>query len=155
MLEKKWKTIDDAEVDIISVIKNLSNDPERSIHIGTDSQQECGFTEFVSVIVSLKKNGGSRAFYLRNKVVRISSLRSRLMKEAIDSMMIGLELDEILPSLSNMTIHIDANIDPKFKSSAYVKELVGMMVGQGFKTLVKPESWCATSVADRIIKHKI
>ena len=38
------------------------------------------------------------------------------------------------------------------KSSAYVQELVGLVVGQGFKALIKPESWAATHAADHVVR---
>jgi Ribonuclease H-like len=40
----------------------------------------------------------------------------------------------------------------KHKSSAYVQELVGLVVGQGFKALIKPEAWAATHAADHVVR---
>jgi predicted RNase H-related nuclease YkuK (DUF458 family) len=38
------------------------------------------------------------------------------------------------------------------KSSAYVQELVGLVVGQGFKALIKPQSWAASHAADHVVR---
>jgi hypothetical protein len=38
------------------------------------------------------------------------------------------------------------------KSSAYVQELEGLVVGQGFKALIKPESWAASHAADHVVR---
>ena len=35
---------------------------------------------------------------------------------------------------------------------AYVQELVGLVVGQGFKALIKPESWAASHAADHVVR---
>jgi predicted RNase H-related nuclease YkuK (DUF458 family) len=43
----------------------------------------------------------------------------------------------------------------RFKSSAYVQELVGLVVGQGFKALIKPESWAASHAADHVVRAKL
>ena len=52
----------------------------------------------------------------------------------------------------DLTVHIDANPVVAHKSSAYVQELVGLVVGQGFKALIKPESWAASHAADHAIR---
>ena len=51
-----------------------------------------------------------------------------------------------------LTVHIDANPVVAHKSSAYVQELVGLVVGQGFKALIKPESWAAPHAADHVVR---
>ncbi len=52
-----------------------------------------------------------------------------------------------------LSVHIDANPLPRHRSSAHVQELVGLVVGQGFKALIKPESWCATHAADHVVRQ--
>jgi predicted RNase H-related nuclease YkuK (DUF458 family) len=51
-----------------------------------------------------------------------------------------------------LTVHIDANPVVAHKSSLYVQELVGLVVGQGFKALIKPESWAASHAADHVVR---
>jgi predicted RNase H-related nuclease YkuK (DUF458 family) len=51
-----------------------------------------------------------------------------------------------------LTVHIDANPVVKHRSSAYVQELVGLVVGQGFRALIKPEAWAASHCADHIVR---
>jgi len=52
----------------------------------------------------------------------------------------------------DLTVHIDANPVVTHKSSAHVQELVGLVVGQGFKAAIKPEAWAATHCADRVVR---
>ncbi|MHB8407864.1 MAG: ribonuclease H-like YkuK family protein [Acidiferrobacterales bacterium] len=152
MIDGKWKVIDGPAVDLRKEFAETVKLGDREVHIGTDSQQKGGTTNFVTVVVILQPGKGGRAFYLADKMPRIKSLRERLMKEVWMSVTLGMELNEFMPAKSPMTIHIDANPNVKFRSSDYVKELVGMVVGQGFKSLVKPESWCATHAADHVVK---
>lgn len=156
MLESTWKTIENVKIpDILETIKGCLHDGDREIHVGADSQQTGKFTEYVVVIVLLQKGKGGRAFYARERVPRIKSLRERLMKEVWMSVNVGLELNAHIPETIGLTIHVDANPNLKFKSSQYVKELASMVVGQGFKTLLKPESWAASHLADHVVKNKV
>jgi predicted RNase H-related nuclease YkuK (DUF458 family) len=155
MLDKSWMKMDGKKVELIPEVKALLALPgEREVHVGSDSQQVGSQTEFVTVIVILEKGKGGRAFYVKSKEPRVRSLRERLMKEVWTSVTVGLELNAMVPETVGLTIHIDANPDVKFRSSDHIKELVGMVVGQGFKTLMKPESWAAAHVADHVVKHK-
>jgi hypothetical protein len=113
------------------------------------------FTEFVTVLVVLEEGHGGRAFYVNERVPRIRSLRERLMKEVWMSIQTGLELNSYIPAKSGLTIHVDANPDTRFKSSAYVQELVGMVVGQGFNAVMKPDAWAASHCADHVVKAKV
>jgi hypothetical protein len=156
MLEKTWKTIDGQVVpDVLAKIREVMMEPDREIHIGSDSQQAGLFTEYVTVIVLLQKGKGGRAFYIREKVTRVKSLRERLMREVWMSVNVGLELNAHMPETLGLTVHVDANPNLKFRSSDHVKELAAMVVSQGFKTLLKPDSWAASHLADHVVKHKV
>jgi uncharacterized protein len=156
MLEKSWWTIEKEPVsDVLTVFKSLVSGGTRDVHIGTDSQQAGKFTEFVTVIVVLEPGKGGRAFYSRERTSRVKSLRERLMREVMLSVGLGLELNGSIPGSSNLTIHIDANPNVTFRSSDYIKELTSMVVGQGFKAVLKPDAWCASHVADHTVKTKV
>lgn len=156
MLEGKWKTIEGKVVDdIIGTVKSLLADGEKIVHVGTDSQQARKETAFVSVLVVLTPGKGGRAFYKEEFTPRIKSLRERLLKEVWLSVNLGLELNAMIPETVGLTVHVDANPNVKFRSSDYVKELTAMVVSQGFKTLLKPDSWAASHAADHIVKRKV
>ena len=156
MLQNKWLTLEDGDVDDLSgTVREAVFNGQHEVHVGTDSQQDKRHTQFVSVIVLVKPGKGGRAFYMKDTVPRIRSLRERLMREVFMSVMVGLELNQEIPATTGLTIHIDANPSLRFKSSKYVKELTSMVVGQGFKSLVKPASWVATHVADHAVKCNV
>jgi predicted RNase H-related nuclease YkuK (DUF458 family) len=153
----KWKTLSGEKIDnILDYVEQSvrSNGGSKIIHIGTDSLQTGRFTQFVTVLVLLTvredgRGGGGKVAYSREVVPRISSLRDRLTKEVWRSLELAMQLDGY-----DLTVHIDANPLEKHKSSKYLQELVGMVVGQGFKALWKPDSWAATHCADHVVRTK-
>ena len=108
------------------------------------------FTQFVTVVVVLTPHKGGRVAYRRETSPRITSLRERLLKEVWKSVELGLQLSPIVAG--DLTVHVDANPVVSHRSSAYVQELVGLVVGQGFKALIKPDSWAASHAADHVVR---
>lgn len=160
MIEKKWKTLAGEDIDLRSVIEaemRLHEDLE--LTIASDSQQRGQSTEYVTVVTMIRPGKGGRVLFSRELIPRVRELRERLWKETWRSTELAMELTET-PDIGNRlpidvhAIHIDANVDPKHKSSKYVEELVGLVVGQGFKAVVKPEAWAASHAADHAVKHK-
>ena len=148
----KWKTLSGEEVpDIATFVQNAAASGQ-DVHIGTDSLQTGRYTQFVTVLAILTPSKGGRALYSREIVPRISSLRERLLREVWKSVELGMKLSESIAP-GQLTIHVDANPSEQHMSSKYVQELVGLVVGQGFKSLIKPESWCATHAADWTVRH--
>lgn len=147
-----WKTLNDVRIaDILQFVREASRDGQ-SVHVGTDSLQSGRFTQFVTVVVILTPRKGGRVAYRREVVPRIASLRERLLKEVWKSVDLGLQFSPIVKG--ELSVHIDANPVVTHKSSAYVQELVGLVVGQGFKALIKPESWAASHAADHVVRSR-
>lgn len=147
-----WKTLTDVRIaDILQFVRDAS-DAGQSVHIGTDSLQSRRSTQFVTVLVILKPGRGGRVAYRRQVVPRIGSLRERLLREVWLSVELGLECSPLVTG--DLSVHIDANPVVTHKSSRYVQELVGLVVGQGFKALIKPESWAATHTADHVVRMR-
>jgi predicted RNase H-related nuclease YkuK (DUF458 family) len=145
-----WKTLNEVRIaDIVPFVREAGRDGQ-PVHVGTDSLQSGRSTRFVTVVVILTPGKGGRVAYRRDVVPRIRSLRERLLKEVWRSVDLGLQLSPVVPG--ELTVHIDANPVVAHKSSRYVQELVGLVVGQGFRALNKPESWAATHAADHVVR---
>jgi predicted RNase H-related nuclease YkuK (DUF458 family) len=156
VLNKVWYTIEGKKVtNVAEVLKEIVEKGEAEIHIGTDSQNNALFTEYVTVIAIITKGKGGRALYITEKVPRIKLLRERLLKEVWSSVAVALEATEIIGDASKLQVHVDVNPDTDFKSSGYIKELTAMVVSQGFECKVKPDAWAAMHVADHVVKHKV
>jgi len=147
-----WKTLNEVRIpDILQFVRDASR-AGQAVHIGTDSLQSGRFTQFVTVVVILTPRKGGRVAYRREIVPRLTSLRERLLKEVWKSVDLGLQFSPIVNG--DLTVHIDANPVVAHKSSQYVQELVGLVVGQGFKALIKPESWAASHAADHVVRSQ-
>ncbi len=145
-----WKTFREEPIPSIRDFVRDAAREGQAVHIGTDSQQAGRLTRFVTVVVILTPRRGGRVAYVRESVRRIASLRERLLREVWRSVSLGIELEAVVPG--ELTVHIDANPVVTHKSSAHVQELVGLVVGQGFKAAIKPEAWAATHCADRVVR---
>lgn len=160
MIEKNWKTLSGEQVDLRSAIEaELRAFPGADVTIASDSQQRGKHTEYVTVVVVTREGKGGRVFFCRELVPRVKELRERLWKETWHSTELAMELTstpdigEVFP-IEISAVHIDANVDPKHRSSRYVEELVGLVVGQGFNAVVKPQAWAASHAADHAVKHR-
>jgi len=145
-----WKTLNEVKIpDILQFVKDASKNGQ-AVHVGTDSLQTGRVTQFVTVVVLLTPRKGGRVAYRREVVPRIASLRQRLLMEVWKSVELGLQFSPLVSG--ELSVHIDANPVVQYRSSAYVQELVGLVVGQGFKALIKPESWAASHTADHVVR---
>lgn len=123
-----------------------------SIVIGTDSEQKNGSAEFVSVVVVHRIGNFGRYFWHKHKDIKTYNLRDRIYKEALFSLDLAQKLiGELKLKLDGLAygfeIHVD--IGENGPSSEMIKEVVGMIKGNGFEAKIKPESWGATKVADK------
>jgi hypothetical protein len=150
---RMWKTLSNQDVpDLVSEIQALIGDEPRVIHIGTDSQHQGQRMDFVTVVAVLNPGKGGRVFYRRERVKRMRSLAQKLFREAELSIEVARALSE--STGQDIIVHVDANEDLRHRSSDYVQGLAGMVVGYGFKVRLKPDSWCASCVADHVVKQR-
>jgi predicted RNase H-related nuclease YkuK (DUF458 family) len=148
----KWKALSGAKIDDLAVMVREATKAGQELHVGCDSLQTGRFTQFVVVVVTHTPGKGGRVAYSREVVPRITSLRERLFKEVWSSVQIAMDLANVAGG--PITVHIDANTNERHMSSKYVEELAGLAMGQGFKTLVKPESWAASHAADHVVRTR-
>ena len=148
-----WRTLSGQPIrHVAKAVTSLLVDDRRVIHIGTDSQQYGICTKYVTVIAVVEPGGGGRILYRRHRTPRTHSLAQKLFKEAEYSLETA---NLIAPAVAHdIVVHIDANVDARHKSAKYVRSLAGMVIGHGFQVRVKPEAWCATNVADYLVKGK-
>ncbi len=124
--------------------------------IGTDSQlkrlnghSEC---DFVTAIVIHRMGRGARYFWNKEKVRKPFVLRDKIYAETMKSLEIAHMLvpdlrSAISPAKYDLEIHIDVGaLGP---TRQMIREVVGMVTGNGFVAKTKPESWAASSVADK------
>lgn len=130
------------------------------IIVGTDSQNTTD-TKFVSVIAAVTEGRGGIFFYSVSHRKRIFDVRTKLREETNDSLLLAdyliqvFENDPLYNELYKncpISIHVDAGNSDKGKTKMLIPELIGWVTACGFAAQVKPESFVASTIADRISK---
>lgn len=137
----------------------IKEEPEKfyRLIIGSDSKQKqiAGRRqlELVSAIVVHREGRGGRYFWQKIKRPPVHSLRQKIYAETLLSLEVA---QQLLPALNQqlngrrryeLEIHID--VGQAGETRDMIKEVVGMVVGNGFQAKTKPESYAASNVADR------
>jgi len=132
---------------------NLKDNFSYRILVGTDSEYFLkSKADFVSVIVVHRIGEGARYFWRREIVSRKFSFRERLWQEAILSLNVSQELLKVFTNLNlnlKLEIHLDLGVDGK--SSSSLKEIINLVRSYGFEIKIKPQSYAASKIADRLI----
>lgn len=145
--EWKWHSYDGTKsIDPDNFISAYKN---QDFYVGTDSQNYKGLTVYTTVIISHHKNRGGSIIIHSDKTITPSSLRHKLLMEAMRSLEAAYFVNQRIPSKSNIVVHLDVNSNLKWKSGQYKDELVGLIMAQGFNVRCKPDAWASSSAADR------
>ncbi|AKL96273.1 hypothetical protein CACET_c28280 [Clostridium aceticum] len=135
-------------------IKEYTGDKaEYVISVGTDSQNVDGYTKMVSVIALVRKRKGGIFFYDIKKIKKIKNLRQKIFKETQFSIELASKVMEFINQnhiKASLEIHVD--IGSQGDTKYLIKEIVGWVMGSGFKCCMKPDSYASTGVADKISK---
>jgi predicted RNase H-related nuclease YkuK (DUF458 family) len=119
--------------------------------IGTDSETlSNGLIDFVTALVVHHVGKGGVYFWSRIERNHIHSLRQRIYEEAMYSLALAQRVVESFGKqkvTENIEIHVD--IGQKGPTRELINEVVGMIRGNGFNVKTKPDSFGASSVADR------
>jgi predicted RNase H-related nuclease YkuK (DUF458 family) len=153
---------------MISDISDFVDEEAQSFYrlvIGTDSQARRANgksqIDYVTAIVVHRIGKGARYYWRKekkplevssDKIKNIKILRDKIYTETLMSLDVAQKIvpkvrKHISPSKYDLEIHIDVgSLGP---TREMIKEVVGMVNGNGFTAKTKPESWGASSVADK------
>ena len=140
--------------------RNLDSGEPMEITIGTDSQNRTGYTKIVSVISIICRGRGGIFFHQVEYSEMIFNVREKLERETNRSLEIAHTLIDLLEQEifqeiflnCPISIHIDAGNAPNGKTKDLVQSLIGWVHAMGYDCEVKPNSYAASSIADRISK---
>lgn len=129
------------------------------VTIGSDSQT-FDTLKLVNVIAIVCEGHGGIFFYEITRLPRTNDVRQKLTTETNESLSVALKLTEILEQAEfaelrdaiQLAIHIDAGWNPKGKTKDLIPELVGWIRACGYNCEVKPDSFVASTIADKISK---
>ncbi len=155
----EWFTLrDNKKIDLYEELAPYIKRDDIIVHIGTDAQAKgCNKTaDFVTVVIVHTVGKGARVFYWKEKNIAFHSLWEKLYGETERSLRIATQLtEEYGDQIANrILVHVDANPDTRYKSSKHVQALAGMVMGYGFKYILKPDAFAASHAADHIVKNK-
>lgn len=130
------------------------------ITIGTDSQNHSSGTKIVTVISIICKGHGGIFFYSTEFRETISIVKQKLETETFISLetakalLDALDTDKYHVLIDNcpLSIHIDAGNAPHGKTKDLIKALTGWVNAMGYDCEVKPDSYSASTIADRLSK---
>jgi len=153
---KGQMTIDKVVSEIVDFIREDRN-VSYTLVIGTDSQEKrlngVREVDFVTAVVIHRQGKGGRYFWTKTKRQRVYSLRDKIYNETLSSLNLAQNLVPVLKDALtglapyDLEIHIDVGeVGP---TKEMIKELVGMVNGNGFTAKTKPESYGASVIADR------
>lgn len=148
---------------ILEIMKDYYNKNKEygnfNIVIGTDSQNFSD-TKVVSVIVLQCEGHGGIYFYKIERVNRIQDVRVKLNYETsksleyADKLLEKLNTTEYKELYNNIkfSIHVDAGNSDLGKTKDLIPGIIGWIHGCGYNCSVKPDSYAASSIADKISK---
>jgi predicted RNase H-related nuclease YkuK (DUF458 family) len=141
--------------EVIQEIKDYMNaDPKREykIFIGTDSEElGSNRADFVTAIVVHRVGNGGRYFWHRSEFDKLHTIRDRIWQEVLTSLdvakdFISFSKDFNLPE-HKFEIHVD--VSENGKTGSMIQGLVGIIRANDFEARIKPNSFAASTVADR------
>jgi len=143
---------------VSEISKFINEEPEKfyRVVIGSDSQARHvngkGEIDFVTALIVHRRGSGARYFWKKERVQKIPILRDKIYTETLMSLSAARELVPLLreavsPAKYDFEIHID--VGPLGPTRDMIKEVTGMVAGNGFTAKTKPDSWGASHVADK------
>lgn len=145
------------------IVNWIAKDPEKEyvIAVGTDSQT-CSDAKIVLAITVHKLNNGGIFFihtirhepFLKNQLQQKLYTETQISLDATELLvekMLDRDVD-IMDDSGNihLTIHIDVGQNGPTRN--YIQELEGWVHAMGYDCRIKPDSYAASSVADRYSK---
>lgn len=154
--------------DVIEIIKKFLEEvpeSEYSLVIGTDSHEKkvadgprtyngAKTINLVTAVLIHRKGFGGKYFWIRKEVPNIHTLRDKIYAETLASLNFA---TTFVPHLKkalngkapnyNLEIHVD--VGEHGDTRDMIKEVVGMVTGNGFVAKTKPQAYAASYVADK------
>jgi len=130
----------------------INEEPNRKykIVIGTDSSGRGQKIDFVTALVVHRIGRGGRYFWKRIYHTKFPSLRQRIYKEVALSLSLAQKLlQNFEPEKLKQDLEIHIDVGQNGQTREMIKEVVGMVRGSGFNVKTKPDSYAASTVADK------
>lgn len=135
------------------IYKFMNEEPHAKykVVIGTDSQTTNKSTIFVSALIIQRIGKGAQFYYNKNTHKPMKQLQQRIYKETELSLELVdyLKKKGIINMLSDWPLEIHIDIGQYGETRQLIQEVVGWVTSIGFTVKIKPDSYGASSVADK------
>lgn len=128
-------------------------DHEYEITVGADSQNH-NLTKSVLCVAVWRKGKGGIYFAETKYLKKITNIRQKLIHETSLSLELALKLTDRF-KIDNLDYNITAihvDVGKNGPTAKFISEIVGWVKACGFECKIKPHSYCASSIADRVSK---
>lgn len=138
----------------------MKSDPQKEYEIVVGCDSSSGEDPYFPIaIVVLKKKEGGRFFLKKIKYhkKKFYNLHQRILEEVYLSCQLALLLKEKIeekikkqrPEICYQFQYIHADVGENGITKDMIKEVIGLIKGNGFEAKIKPEAFAASVVADR------
>lgn len=137
------------------IIRFIKEDPKRyyKVIVGSDSMA-VNFTSIITAIIVWRVGKGATYFLTKSNPTIFYSLHDRILAETINSIMLAQEVRSYLKDSigeeffwDGNDIHVD--IGKNGETRKYIQEVTGIIKGFDFVPIIKPNAFCASTVADK------
>ncbi|ACL70917.1 ribonuclease H-like YkuK family protein [Halothermothrix orenii] len=141
-----------------TILDFIESEPDNQYRliIGTDSQPRLEEIVFVTAIVIYRVGRGGRFFYHKEREKFHLSMKQRIFYEVSKSLDVASKLTALLAKEKGfdeeLKIEIHVDVGEKGPTNTIIKEVVGMVVGSGYEAMIKPDSYAASTIADKYTK---
>ena len=156
------QTVEQIILDIKNFLEEDSN-AQYSLVIGTDSHEindgekvNNGIRSInvVTAVVIHRKGFGGQYFWRREVVKNIHNLREKIYTETLTSLnfatfFVPLFRKQLNGKAPNYNLEIHVDVGEHGETREMIKEVVGMVTGNGFVAKTKPNAYAASYVADK------
>ncbi|MDD5547817.1 MAG: ribonuclease H-like YkuK family protein [Candidatus Pacebacteria bacterium] len=139
---------------IQSINEFINAAPQKNykVIIGSDSlRRPENKADFVTAIVVHRVGNGGKYFWRHLEMVKIHTLRDRIIQEVLLSLETGKEILEALQKsgAKNFDFEIHVDVGEKGPTKSLIQEVTGIIRANNFEFKIKPNSYGASKVADR------
>ena len=130
--------------------------------IGTDSQSFEKKTRMIEVVVVRRIGRGGIFFYHPEEIGRMDVLRAKIYEETARSLSLAgrfipafhdaMEIGGADPDALDVAMAVHCDVGPAGGTRPLVREIAGWVEAEGYRCLIKPDSYAATGVANRYSK---
>tara|TARA_R110000851_G_scaffold142800_3_gene281539 strand:+ start:688 stop:1218 length:531 start_codon:yes stop_codon:yes gene_type:complete len=171
--DSRWYRVNNGFINtpLLGYLENLfkcehENGYNLKVAIGTDSQRNSKGYRFATVIVIIREEnlgdgvvvgrGGmivAKTYYSDKYRQTRGGVKERMLFEVSNSVEVAYEISPLLDTYDiPLEVHADINPNVKWESSKALSEAVGYILGMGYEFKIKPESFAASKVADKMTR---